>query len=140
MLRRWLTLLSPVLLIVIEWEMRSVSGVDTQAFVGPTLASVGLGILIPLMQPRPNRRDPAIPASFYEEAERYHMTVSTEREHHFDDLCLFLLIPAIVLWTWTVYLSVKAPHSMAGPFAVYDYWGIVNYIVGAALTEIREHI
>lgn len=139
-LRRLLAYLVPGVLIIIEEALRSVGHLDAQTFVGPTLASVGVGLLMPLMQPHPGKPDRSIPDAFYHEAEAHHIPIQTPLARFFEAICLVALFVAIAVWTWTLYLSVTAPHGGLGPFPAYDDLGAVNYLLGVVLTEAREHI
>src|SRR5580658_9277036 len=42
----------PLILVLFEWALRTIIGVDSSEFIGPTLAATGLSFLVPLTEPK----------------------------------------------------------------------------------------
>src|SRR5437764_941392 len=96
----------PILLVVVEWIMRSFSPAlgDTQTFIGPTLAAVGATYLIPLTVKK--KRD--YPQSIMSVLNQNGLTAVPKKEAIFITWCWILLLVFTALWALSLYLAVKS--------------------------------
>lgn len=126
----------PAFLIALEWFMRSAFALDTELFVGPILASVGLSFLIPLTIPK--KSDPhKLSKEAQEELERLHLTFIPKRERIFMQLCWLLMLIFIISWVSALYLS-TIPGQYWWRFPISYYPGIFNCFAGIIMSELKE--
>ena len=141
----------PFVMVFIEMVMRSALSVDTKAFIGPTIASVGIALLLPLTRPEKVKRDPLIPTELYEVAEAQEYELRPRRESRFIEWTWFLVVVSLAIWIWTLYESIKFPRTtlgppiyvsklVIGPLPTYDDLGVICYLIGVAMTEVRERL
>jgi hypothetical protein len=126
-------------LILLEWLLRSAMKLDTQSLMGTTLASVGLGLIVPLV--RPKKRDLGISSKLQTELEGQGVTVMSTREKRFIEfiwLCVFIFTGG---WIFTVYLSSTNPdYVWWADIPVYLYIGFGSYFLGVILAEMYERV
>jgi hypothetical protein len=81
----------PFFLILLEWLLRSSLRLETQSLMGNTLASVGLGFVVPLV--RPKKRDLRISPELLRKLEQERIVLISAREKKFIEfiwLCVFI--------------------------------------------------
>lgn len=114
--------------------MRSAFALDTELFIGPIFASVGLSFLIPLTIPK--RTDPhKLSKQTQEELERFKLTLIPR----FIQSCWMLMLIFIISWVSTLYLS-TIPGQYWWRFPISYYPGFFNVFIGIVLSEIKELI
>ncbi len=146
---RFLLYLVPNLLVLIEALFRSISSTDTSTFIGPTWASVGIALILPLTRRQKMRHQPDVADEFYKQADDYGLDLVPKGENELIDLFIIVLFVAIALWVLSLYLSLKQANIIA--FAVdpvgslsqlrvpwYNVVGLGVLIVGIASTEYKE--
>lgn len=126
----------PAFLILTEWIFRSISSVDTETFIGPTLAAVGAGYVVPLTIMKKRN----YPQDVVDIMNKYGLTAQPIREIRFIALCWVFLFFFTGLWLLSLFLSARhfGQNSIVVP--EYDYPGIINYLGGFLLSEVREVI
>jgi len=135
----------PAFLVVIEWILRSISSLDTQTFIGPTLAAVGASYLVPLTIDKPltqekQKKFPQVIIDEFEMLRGKGISVRTESEQHFIQFCWVCVLVFTGTWALSLYLSAKFPHNLLWIAPASYYPGIVNYFGGIVLCEIREGV
>ena len=138
MVKRILIYIFPFFLLVIEAILRAILSLDTKTFVGPTLAAVGIGFVIPLIKPR--QRDynirPDLKATLIKEG---FLLISKRVEIFIDFVWLFTFI-FTGCWACTLYLSNKLPDYYWLGIPAYLFLGLLCYFGGVVFSEIREVI
>jgi hypothetical protein len=92
----------PFFLLFVEWTFRSISGTDAQTFMGPTLASVGVGFLLPLLSPK--KRDLGLSETTRMEAEEAGISLIPKNEEILIYLSFVCIIVLTALWVWDTLL------------------------------------
>ncbi len=124
----------PVALVVLEWVIRSAFAIDTQAFIGPSLASIGIGLVMPLTTRRTVEFD--IPTQFEAMLEQKGWAVVSTQEQRFIQICWVSIPILMAMWAVTLYASTKFPLQYWRNLAL----GTVNFMAGILLSEARERI
>jgi hypothetical protein len=123
---RAIVYLFPAYLLAIEVFLRSALSLDSEAFIGPVLASIGLGFIIPLTIPRSaivNRDE----------------TTLSNKERRFIQICWIFILTLTVFWIWSLFLSTFPKKHWWVLHAGY-YPGILSCVLGIALSEIKERL
>jgi hypothetical protein len=124
----------PTFLIALEWFMRAAFSLETELFIGPILASVGLTFLVPLTIPKKtHHHHHQLSKQMREELERLQFTVIPKRERRFIQLCWSLMLIFILAWLSTLYLS-TLPGQYLWRFPISYYPGFFNAFVGILLS------
>jgi hypothetical protein len=121
---------------MIEWIFRIVTKDDTSKFMGPTLASAGLGFLVPLLVEE--SREVEIGAELQKELKEKGLKAVVKRDDDLFGLVAFAIFVGIAAWIGTLYLASRA--TPAAFLSVNDYlWaGLGTYFVGVIIAYIRE--
>lgn len=129
----------PVLLIIIESFVKTAYPSKDLSFIGPTLASIGLGFLIPLISLK-HDKSPTLTQQTIDELRRHGLTVTKESAIYYSQTVLFFLTVAIGLWIWSVHLSINSPNAtwlvMPAPYVP----GFISYFLGVLLCEGRKKV
>jgi hypothetical protein len=120
-------------LIFLEWLVRTLSGIDSQEFVGPTLAAAASGVLVPLTTTRSKLS--GLPASTQQQMTQqagFHVTSDVERA--LAGIVLFFVFA--LTFCWAFYLVCK---KLNGPLGVTPIeLGALSYLVACFIAEVKE--
>jgi len=128
----------PLYLVLIELVMRLSLKVDTYAFLGPTLAAVGIGFAIPLTIPKDITRTFA--QSTQKVLKNHGAAVYSRRDYTFVVLVRIILLLFTAGWSYSLYLSVESPGKTLCYIPVSLGLGVLNYVVAIVLSVIKEII
>jgi hypothetical protein len=127
----------PFFLVGIEWVIRNMMGatdqpnhVDSHEFLAPTLAAVGISILIPCTSLR--KRTIPLP-----DPTLSNFVVISKREELYVTTMWVMILALTFVWANTLRLSCL--HRSDGFFG-HDtlFFGLISYFVAIFLSEIRE--
>ncbi|MDP4530505.1 hypothetical protein Q9252_00040 [Marinobacter salarius] len=119
----------PLTLLAFEWGLRTMIGVDSSGFTGPTLAAAGLSFLMPLVKPKQKK----IPGH-----ENY--VVTTKADATLIPLLWLFVLAFLFCWSWSCYVSVKLPDHNTLGLASHLAIGSGLYIVSLILTAVKEKV
>lgn len=140
----------PVFLLLLESFLRSAFQINTRDFIGPTLASVGVGMIIPLT----SYRSPEVKLSplntpteaidlltrpeFTNLIKQRLLFVETQKARVFKNFCWFIIFVLVLLWVYSITLSTKSPSELLWIYPKHYYPGIISYTTGVILSEVKE--
>lgn len=131
--------LFPFFLLTLEWVLRSAFQLNTQEFIGPTLAATGVGMVISLTSYRSCKMVPEnTPANIKKYILENKLRVETKLSIFFKNLCWTLTFILILLWIWSIILSTQSPNDILWLFPKQYYPGIASFFIGFVLSEIKE--
>ena len=126
----------PAFLLLVEHIFRTISGIDTMKFMGPTLASSGLSFLITLLNPK----QPTVQLSqtFKDEMRDKKLKVVLKKDDNLTGLAIFFIFVLIAAWIITLYLSSKTSVTIWWFIPDYLAVGLFSYFIGVSISAIRE--
>jgi hypothetical protein len=136
MIKRILIYGFPFYLILIESILRKAYRLESEAFIGPTLAAVGVSFLLPLIVPK--KRDFPVTQQTKQEVEAHGMTMRYKSEERFIDAVWLFIFTLTACWTYCLYLSSQSQIQLWWTFPIYKIIGFFNYFVGVLFSEIKE--
>ena len=120
----------PLILLWFEWGLRTVIGVDSWGFTGPTLAAAGLSFLVPLTKPK---------VIITQATPTQRRTVMTSRaDLAFVGVVWILVLAFLFLWAGACFSSVKHPDDVVYGLSIHFAIGLGVYFVGMVMTFIKE--
>lgn len=116
-------------MVMFEIILRAITGLDTSAFIGPTLAAAGLTRLIALIKPKKVE-------SIAENLENNHLLVDAYDSGVINVVWTLILL-GLLVWYWTCYIALKQPdRTMIGvQFSLLI--GSINFLVAIIMTGIK---
>ena len=132
----------PLFLLLIEVFFRFAFETDTQSFIGPTLASFGIGLVLPLtIYSKPhNLTLNNLPPSLIQKLTSGEITIITAREKIFVNICWIMIICFTALWMWSLVLATKYSNLLWLSLPAHYYPGLINYLLGFVFSEVKELI
>jgi hypothetical protein len=123
----------PVILILFEWGLRTITKVDSFCFVGPTLTAAALTFLIPLTKPK------SIKTITENGIECF---VTPKRDIGFINIVIIFVLIQMFAWAASCFLSLKDPKlTIWGiPVALHFCIGITMYFVSIIMVVIKGRI
>jgi hypothetical protein len=146
---RALSYLYPVFLLGLEWFLRLAFQLDTEEFIGPTLAATSVGMVIPLITFRSarglsdengNKLSPETLSQIRRLEESGAKLVSVESVI-FGNICF--LISLFFTLAWIAAIVIETGSSTAGSFLGISssyLLGLACFLVGLFLSEIKEFL
>jgi hypothetical protein len=147
---RSLSYFYPIFLVALEWFLRIAFQLDTQEFVGPTLAATSVGMIIPIISYRSSKAlSDATGGTLPEEVtkqikklEEMGARVECGRSIVFRNICLMAALIFTLVWISTIVITTKKFP------AINELWGIsISYMLGLAcyflgflLSEMKEFV
>src|SRR4051812_93850 len=101
MLKRILIYGYPFYLVSLEYLLRQAIKLESEAFIGPTLAAVGISLLLPLIVPK--KRDFHFSKKTMDRIEAIGGKIIHKRESILIDLVWTLIIVLTALWACSLY-------------------------------------
>jgi|SRR5882724_1520625 len=137
MIRRIVTYGFPLIFILAEHLLRLILSSDPRGFIAPTLASVGIGQLLPLVVLKDKSK--LLPKTV-RAALKGNVLVSKWDEIVVQVSWVLIFVFTLV-WAVLVYLSIRAADSEALLFGYKTfYFGILTYFIGVILAEMKEWV
>jgi hypothetical protein len=118
--------------------LRQALKLESEAFIGPTLAAVGISLMLPLIVPK--KRAFPIPKKTVQIIEERGCRIINKTESVFIDLVWTLIIILTALWAYSLYLSSQKPIDSSAQLPWYLIIGFFNYFTAVILSEIKEII
>ncbi len=136
MIRRFIICFFPFALFFIELFFRKGLSWDTEAFLGPSLASIGLGIVVSALELK--RPDLKITDQYARDLAAQGFEVLKTRDRRISDFALLFTFLGIPIWSYALYLSSLHPiqYWLTQPAALFP--GIFNVVFGIALYIAKE--
>lgn len=128
----------PFYLISIEFILRRALKIESEAFIGPTLAAVGISLLLPLIVPK--KRDFPFTKKTMLRIEKLGVKMIDKRESGFIDLVWSFIFVLTALWAYSLYLSSQRQENSLVGLPGYLIIGFLNYFIAVVLSEIKEKI
>jgi hypothetical protein len=137
-LRKVIILGFPCFLIVLEAILRKCLGLNSYAFMGPCLATAGIGILIALIEPK--KVDLELSPELSDLLKAKKATLGNPRDGLLIDVALFLVFVMILTWCWTLYLSSQTTITYWWKMPDFLAIGLADYFVAVTLAIVKEVI
>jgi hypothetical protein len=142
---RFLSYLYPIFLLALEWFLRLAFQLDTQEFVGPTLAATSVGMVIPMISYRSAK---GISNSLSEETiqqikklEEMGAKIECGRSIVFRNFCFVVALFFTLIWVATIVISTKFPTTgNLWGWSLSYILGFACYFLGFLLSEIKEFV
>lgn len=130
----------PLFLLSLEWSLRFAFKLNTQEFIGPTLAATGVGMTISLTSYKSRKVLKSIPAELKTYILENDMTVDTGTTRFFRNLCWVFTLTLTAFWIGAIIISTQ--------FGALSYWRIplhywiggLSYLMGLILSEVKERL
>jgi hypothetical protein len=125
-------------LIVGEMIAREVVKVDATAFIGPALATAGLGFLIQLLKPKiPTGVDPAI----LDGARKAGGSIVSRADQNFIVIVLIVIFTGFFVWLYACNISAVEPTSEIMPhLPKHVAIGFINYFAAIVCAAIKAKV
>ena len=138
MISKIITFGFPFFLVLLEGILRKALNLDTHAFLGPTLAAVGIGFTIQLT----NMKE--ITSTFRPSTQQVirnaRAVTYLRKDMHFVGVACIILILMVSGWYCCLYYSVTSPLKVIYSVPIPLGLGILIYIVGVVLSVIKDKI
>lgn len=138
MMKRILVYGFPFFLVTIEHILRAALQLDSETFIGPALAAVGVGFLLSLIVPKD--RNLGLSQGTQDELDRLGIVVIPKGEQILIDLVWVFIFALTAAWAYCVYLSSATPNLTWFKIPAYQLLGFGNYFVGVLFCEIKEAV
>ena len=128
----------PFFLIALERVLRTALNLNSETFMGPTLAAVGVSFLLSLIVPK--SRELGLSQETLSEIDRQGIIVIPRNEQILIDLVWVFIFTLTASWAYCLYLSCITPTSTWLKIPAYQILGFGNYFVGVLFSEIKEAV
>jgi|SRR5207302_6539310 len=137
MIRRTVTYLFPLIFVLVEYLLRKVFNSDPRGFIAPTLASVGIGQLLPLIALKD--RTKLLPKKVRQSLKG--KVLISKWDQFVVQVSWILIFVFTLVWAVLLYLSIHSSDSEALLFGYKTvYFGMFTYFVGVILAEMKEWV
>lgn len=137
----------PLFLVILELILKNAGGTNIDGFIGPTLASIGVGFALPLTIYKGIKNSSELPENTPEELKialaslpKNTYYIIEPKHKVFANWCLVFTILLTTFWFGSVYLSTKQPHAVWLDQPIHNLLGYVSYFGGFILSEIKERL
>jgi hypothetical protein len=138
MIKRLLIYGFPFFMLLIEALFRAALKLDTNAFMGPTIAAVGVGFLLPLIVPK--QRQYPFSDDVRREISGHRIVIIPTAEQRLIDVVWIFIFVLTSGWIYSLYISSTQPQLLWFNIRAYLALGFANYFVGVLLSELKEAI
>ena len=133
MLNRIITFGFPIYLLIFEYLARTSFDLQSSVFIGPTLASIGLGLVLPLT---------AVEVREVDIVDRSGQAATTKisdpKDVSASHVAWIALLILMLLWLMAIYESVKNPtRTLSLGITAAMLMGGINFVVGVLLSIWR---
>ena len=126
----------PTYLIFFELLVRSFSGFDTSAFIGPTLGAAGLGFLMSVIQPKP--------VILTDEqrifTQQHGVIIRNPNDERIISIAWIFIFIGVLLWYCACLVSLKYPNFSFSIFPAHLIIGLINYLIGIILSVFKDKV
>jgi hypothetical protein len=134
MLRRIFVALFPLALFGIELVLRKSAKWDTEGFIGPSLASIGLGFILSVQTPK--EPDFRITERYQDQLERDGYALIKRWDKIVMDAGLLILCIALPAWIFSLYAA--SEHLLWSTYSAGLLAGLLNTVLGTILYIAKE--
>jgi hypothetical protein len=138
MIKRILIYGFPLFLLLIEALFRAALKLDTNAFMGPTIAAVGVDFLLPLIVPKP--RQYPFSKNIKKEIAKHKIVIIPSAEQRLIGFIWIFIFILTCSWVYSLFISSTQPSLLWLGFPAYLVLGFANYFVGVLFSEMKEVI
>jgi hypothetical protein len=125
----------PIYLWALELFVRTIGHLPGDSVAGPSLASAGIGFLLPLTKLKPVLIDPALLAKL----QGRNVQIYSPKDASFSDLVLLIFILSLGAWMYSIYDTVHSQRRW--PFVnVSLLIGCIIFVVSIVCSEVKERI
>lgn len=128
----------PFFLVLLEGVLRKALNVDSYAFLGPTLAGVGIGFTIRLTTPADITS--TFRAGTQQVIRKFGAVTYLRRDVHFVGVVCIIIVLMVAGWYCCLYYSVVSPSRVLWRVPIPLGLGVVIYVVGVILSVIKDRI
>mgnify|MGYP007059414203 CR=1 FL=1 len=128
----------PLFLLLIEWIFRQALNVNSAAFMGPTLAGVGIGFILPLTIPKERHQE--LHHGTQSALEQRNLVVFSRREWRFIEITWLVVFCFIASWCGSFYLASTLKNEQPWRFILSLGFGILNYVVALVLLYLKSRL
>ncbi len=131
-------------MVAVEYIFRSALKTEVEDLLGPTLASAGVGLMLPLVIPK--KVSERLPEEIRAQVNEHGLTVTSARDQSFILICLIALFAVFTVWIYTLWLAKQTPTPLfvlpiwGVSCVAYKVWGWSCWIFGVVLSEVKEKI
>jgi hypothetical protein len=123
----------PLILVLFEWALRTIIGVDSSEFIGPTLAATGLSFLVPLTEPK----EDIVALAAGKIAK-----VRSEADKDFVPITMLFIFIFFFLWLASCYASLKHRDQVVSyrsfSVSLQAFIGWLAYLISLIMAGIKE--
>jgi hypothetical protein len=123
----------PLILVLFEWALRTIIGVDSSEFIGPTLAATGLSFLVPLTEPK----EDIVALAAGKIAK-----VRSEADKDFVPITMLFIFLFFFLWLASCYASLKHRDQVVSyrsfSMSLQAFIGWLAYLISLIMAGIKE--
>jgi hypothetical protein len=133
MIRRIIVFVFPFLFVLAEYALRKIQNAEAASFIGPTLASVGIGQLFPLVATKDN-------SLLLPKAQRKKYTMVNRADKKVSEVAWIFVVVFTLMWVLLLSVSLRQ-HDNDVLFGYRTfYYGLATYFIAVILTEVKERV
>jgi hypothetical protein len=121
----------PFILLLFEWGLRTVIGVDASGFMGPTLAAAALSCLLPLTKPT---------SMVTQTVQARKVVLIVAAEVNFIAGTWLLILIELFVWSGTCYLSLTHPDRLLWAIPLHTLVGAAAYVLSLLMIIAKEQV
>ena len=133
MIRRVMLFIFPFLFVLAEYVIRQVENAEAGSFIGPTLASVGIGQLFPLVVVKEHSM--LVPPD--KQAE---FTMVNKLDKKVSEVAWVSIIICSLIWFVLLCVSLRREHNDVLFGHSTFYYGLGTYFFAVVLSEVKDWI
>lgn len=136
-----LSCMFPFFMLFVEWFLKVTSfssGTGAIDFFGPSLASAGLGFLVPLTIPKSPSASIGIDKRTIKSLEEKGVELRLKGDDTFSQFVWLAILVFLCVWMVCLHISSNYPNMLYLQFPVHLWLGLFNYFIGVILTCAKE--
>ncbi|MEM8640417.1 MAG: hypothetical protein AAGG51_16610 [Cyanobacteria bacterium P01_G01_bin.54] len=139
----------PFFLLALEWFLRIAFGLNTEEFIGPTLAATSVGMVIPLITFKSTKglsdengnKLSQETLDQLKKLEESGATYVSSESVIFSNVCFVVSLVFTLIWITTIVIGTESPVMENFPGIPSSYLlGFACFIVGLFLSEVKEFL
>jgi hypothetical protein len=133
MIRRIVVFVFPFVFVLAEYALRKIHQAESGSFIGPTLASVGIGQLFPLVVTKNQ-------SSLVPKALQKKYTMVNKADKRLSELAWVFIVAFTLLWVLLLSVSLqKDADDVLFGYSTF-YYGLATYFLAVVLAEVKEWV
>jgi hypothetical protein len=138
MIRRIIVYGFPFVFVLAEYVLRLLQHSEPGAFMGPTLASVGIGQLLPLV----TLKDRTFMMSKSQRKDLAGYTLVTKADETVVQMAWMFILLFTLLWVVLLYVSFQRPPDANDVLFGHGtfYYGLATYFIAVILSEVKDWV